>query len=140
MTALVLTTILLFNVALLLCERCPIRPQIQPTSKSCVSACLAMLLNRPAAEVVKEFHDNYMSGHRDVEWYLTQQGLKVTKMFTTDDSEKEGGFVFTLCPLLKYRSCYPLHYFRLAKPRGGLRYPRSERGKTGSEKLRLQVA
>jgi len=40
-----------------------IKHQTQPTPNSCLSACLAMILNKPVLEVMGEFHDSYYDNH-----------------------------------------------------------------------------
>ncbi len=113
-TAIFVGFMTLFISGLLFCdaEACsPLaeaRRQMQPTPKGCVSTCMAILLDIPAEEVIKEFHDNYMSGHRDVEWYLARHGVKVSKMFTTDYSEKEGGLFLLSVPSLNIEAA--THY------------------------------
>lgn len=50
--------------------------QMQPTSTSCTSACMAMLLNRPVEQVVEEFHDPWTKHETDPERYLEPFGIE----------------------------------------------------------------
>lgn len=54
-----------------------ITPQTQCHPRGCVSACLAMLLNRPVEEVTAEFHEKYMAGEINMRKYLTSQGVEL---------------------------------------------------------------
>jgi len=51
--------------------------QKQPTHDTCVSTCIAMLLNVPVEEVVKDFHDRYMNHEINIDDYLLQNDLEV---------------------------------------------------------------
>lgn len=55
--------------------------QQQPTKNSCVSTCLAMLLDVPAQQVVDEFHDKY---------YVTQEQLPHEYLAAKGISTKPG--------------------------------------------------
>lgn len=84
-----------------------IKPQ-QQQDLNCVSTCLAMLTGKPVDVVTEEFHDNYMSGHRTVKQYLEKHGVTVEHMYTTDDSEKEGGLFLLSAPSLNIEAA--THY------------------------------
>ena len=48
----------------------------QPTLNTCVSACLAMILNRPVEEVIAEFHDRYYNNWEiTISEYLVQNNV-----------------------------------------------------------------
>lgn len=49
----------------------------QPTLNTCVSACLAMILNKPVEEVVAEFHERYYNNWNiTISEYLTKYKVK----------------------------------------------------------------
>ncbi len=50
--------------------------QQQPTSNTCESTCIAMLLNVPVEKVIKEFHDDYFNNEIDTWEYLEKNGLE----------------------------------------------------------------
>ena len=52
-----------------------IKHQQQPTWNSCMSACVAMILNKPVNEVIDEFHDDYRSEKIDTDEYLRLNGV-----------------------------------------------------------------
>lgn len=48
----------------------------QPTLNTCVSACLAMILNKPVEKVIKEFHSRYYNNWEiTISEYLTKNGV-----------------------------------------------------------------
>lgn len=48
----------------------------QPTLNTCVSACLAMILNKPVEKVIEEFHSRYYNNWDiTISEYLTQNGV-----------------------------------------------------------------
>lgn len=53
-----------------------IKHQMQPTPDTCTSACLAMILDIPVADVVEEFHKDWMSRKSDPAHYLVKKGIK----------------------------------------------------------------
>ena len=54
-----------------------IKLQTQSDPKGCVSACIAMLLNRPVEEVTAHFHGDYINGCRTACHYLTSHGVRL---------------------------------------------------------------
>lgn len=49
----------------------------QPTLNTCVSACLAMILNKPVEDVIEEFHSRYYNNWEiTISEYLTKNGVK----------------------------------------------------------------
>ncbi|QBZ71713.1 hypothetical protein [Escherichia phage Skure] len=49
----------------------------QPTLNTCVSACLAMILNKPVEKVIEEFHSRYYNNWEiTISEYLTKNGVK----------------------------------------------------------------
>lgn len=49
----------------------------QPTLNTCVSACLAMILDKPVEEVVAEFHDKYYDSWKTTTYdYLVYNGKR----------------------------------------------------------------
>lgn len=52
-----------------------INHQQQPTGTSCVSACIAMILNKPVNDIIGEFHDNYHNEKVEVDDYLAKKGV-----------------------------------------------------------------
>lgn len=60
----------------------PLQQLKQTASDACVATCCAMLLNRPAEEVVDEFHSDFTNYIKTVEEYLRENGVIVRR---TDD-------------------------------------------------------
>lgn len=54
-----------------------IKLQTQCDPKGCVSACIAMLLNRPVEEVTAEFHADYHAGVIKTRKYLEDHGVRL---------------------------------------------------------------
>ncbi|UIU26973.1 hypothetical protein SA80RD_86 [Escherichia phage vB_EcoS_SA80RD] len=49
----------------------------QPTLNTCVSACLAMILNKPVEKVIEEFHSRYYNNWEiTISEYLTKNGVQ----------------------------------------------------------------
>lgn len=61
--------------------------QTQPTSTSCTSACLAMIIGAPVAEVVDEFHDAYMRCEKEPHEFLAEKGIIVRRCFVGEAIE-----------------------------------------------------
>lgn len=63
----------------------------QPTDDTCVSACLAMLLNKPVYAIIEVFHDRYKSNCMTFNEFdfLKDLGLPVEKCYTLDNLEDE---------------------------------------------------
>ena len=59
-----------------------IKQQMQPTSMTCASTCMAMILNIPVKKVIDEFHVEYYT-KRNITCaeYLQGKGLKVERMY-----------------------------------------------------------
>lgn len=58
--------------------------QTQPCSFSCVSTCLAMIVSRPAAEVIAELHQPYRDGDLTLREMLDYLGIKYTAFYSVD--------------------------------------------------------
>ena len=77
--------------------------QQQPTSKNCVCTCLAMLLEKPADEVISEFHDDYIKGI-NVDIYLSNYGILARAMLTTVRGWSDGKLYLIAVPSLNTES------------------------------------
>lgn len=83
--------------------------QTQPTSNSCVSTCVAMILNKPVEEVIKDLHSDYFDtdhcGDYAVVGYLRKHGMWVATMAQDVDSPcflyTPGYYILTV-PSLNY--------------------------------------
>ena len=51
--------------------------QQQPTHDTCVSACIAMLLNIPVKEIVEEFHSKYINQELNIYEFLINHDLNI---------------------------------------------------------------
>lgn len=71
-----------------------INHQQQPTWNTCVSACIAMILNKPADEVVSEFHEDYYEEKLDADEYLQSKGVDCEVLLT--NAKLETGYIY-LC-------------------------------------------
>ena len=71
-----------------------INHQQQPTWNTCVSACVAMLLNKPVDEVVSEFHEDYRAERVDPDEYLMKNGVNCEVLLT--NAKLEMGSIY-LC-------------------------------------------
>ena len=60
-----------------------LKHQQQPSSDTCVSACIAMILNQPVSEVINDFHQEYLRGEIDVDEYLHIRGIKCVPLMST---------------------------------------------------------
>lgn len=56
-----------------------IKLQHQPDNITCVSACAAMLMDRPVDSVVDEFHKDFYNFFIELDSYLAQHGVKVKR-------------------------------------------------------------
>ena len=61
-----------------------ITPQMQPCPYSCVSTCLAMIVGRPAQEVIEEMHQPYRDGDLTLRQMLERLGVEYTAFFSLD--------------------------------------------------------
>lgn len=66
----------------------------QPTSNSCVSACIAMISGIDVQVVYDEFHDHYKSCHMNAGEYLLAKGIKT--VVGTSESRVQWGSVYLL--------------------------------------------
>ncbi len=55
----------------------PIVHQTQPSENSCVCTCLAMLMGKPAADVVAKWHTKYYMEHETLLEILEEEGFRV---------------------------------------------------------------
>jgi len=60
-----------------------IKHQQQPTNNSCVSTCIAMILNQPVDQIIKEFHKDYLNQEINVDEYLHIRGIKCRPLMST---------------------------------------------------------
>ena len=63
-----------------------LKHQTQPTVNSCVSTCLAMILDVPAEQVIKEFHDPYMAQTREIDEYLHSKNIKCRPLLSVGNT------------------------------------------------------
>ena len=73
--------------------------QQQPTPVTCVSTCIAMLLNVDVQEVISEFHQNYFEVKENkakVSDYLKSKGVDFNICNFEDSPEKEGMYFVTV--------------------------------------------
>lgn len=68
---------------------------VQQTSKTCASACLAMLLGESLVTIVNEFHDKYLEGSTTPYTYLKEKGLYPKRRYS-DESSVEWDKVYLL--------------------------------------------
>lgn len=74
--------------------------QQQPTSTSCVSACLAMLLDVPVQQVVDDFHDKYHAQEQLPHEYLAAKGLTTSPGKSTELALYPGKLYLVAAPSL----------------------------------------
>lgn len=67
-----------------------IKLQVQCDPKGCVSACIAMLLNRPVEEVTAEFHEDYRSGKKRARDFLEANGVRLVAGDPEGDLREDG--------------------------------------------------
>lgn len=58
--------------------------QMQPCPYSCVSTCMAMIVGRPAQEVIEEMHKPYRDGDLTMRQMLERLGVEYTAFFSLD--------------------------------------------------------
>lgn len=58
--------------------------QMQPCPASCVSTCMAMIVERPAADLIKEFHQAYRDGAITLRNMLEFLGVGYTAFYSVD--------------------------------------------------------
>ena len=61
-----------------------INHQMQPCPYSCVSTCLAMIVGRPAQEIIEEMHKPYRDGDLTLRQILERLGVEYTAFFSLD--------------------------------------------------------
>ncbi len=61
-----------------------INHQMQPCPVSCVSTCMAMLVNEPVSVTVNRFHDAYRDGSLTLRSMLDRLGLGYTAFYSID--------------------------------------------------------
>lgn len=71
-----------------------IKLQHQPDQITCVSACAAMLMDRPVEAVVDEFHDDFYNYFIELDSYLAKHGVKLER--TVNRQFLEHGAVYVL--------------------------------------------
>lgn len=72
---------------------CPIRHQQQSREDSCVSACIAMVLNIVEEEIVDDFHETYQKG-ATVSGYLKNLKVPHERLYADDRSMPDVGSVY----------------------------------------------
>ena len=60
-----------------------IKHVMQPTPNTCVSACIAMLLDIPVETVIEEFHDLYVDNQMNADEYLELKGMSAYPLLST---------------------------------------------------------
>ena len=75
----------------------------QPTPDTCVSTCLAMLLNEDTQTIIDQFHASYKAGQTNPIKFLEQRGIKVNdgKPYQYLD---EDGLYFLMVPSLNIQA------------------------------------
>ncbi len=73
-----------------------LKHQMQPTSTSCVSTCLAMILGEPAENVIDEFHGRYVNDFDVPEGKLLEERGYDVKYHLTCERYFESGRVYCL--------------------------------------------
>lgn len=63
-----------------------IKHQIQPCPVSCVSTCMAMLIDQPAAEVVEKVHLRYREQGLSLRQMMGELGIEFQSFDTCDDN------------------------------------------------------
>lgn len=58
--------------------------QMQPCPMSCVSTCMAMIVGRPAAELIQELHQSYRNGDITLRNMLDYLGVRYTAFYSVD--------------------------------------------------------
>ncbi|MFK0092908.1 hypothetical protein [Pseudomonas sp. NPDC090592] len=61
-----------------------IKLQMQPCPVSCVSTCMAMIVDRPAEELIREFHHAYRNGDITLRNMLDYLGVTYTAFYSVD--------------------------------------------------------
>ena len=81
-----------------------IKHQQQPTSTSCASACIAMLLNVPVEDVIKKFHDKYKAGEMNIDHYLLNHGLTIEPLLSSYWQAQWDGIYLAAVPSLNIKA------------------------------------
>ena len=102
----------------------------QQTKDTCVSACLAMLLNIPLDQVVSEFHAGYMARDTEPEDFLRRHGVKVRDLLTSERGMVEGGLYILTVPSLHFPG---KNHCILADARDGFTLLDPQQGRPGSK-------
>ena len=74
---------------------------IQPTWNSCVSTCLAMILNEHPADIIRQFHDRFMAHETEIGGYLDEKGVPTTTGLATDRMDWDGVYLISVPSLNK---------------------------------------
>lgn len=72
-----------------------IKHQMQPCPTSCVSACFAMLLDRPVNEIRGELHDDFHARRVTLRQALERYGVPYTAFYSVDEADmsQEGAYL-----------------------------------------------
>lgn len=73
---------------------------IQPTSDTCVSTCLAMVLDAPVNQTISEFHEHYKNGIMTPASYLRTKRLACREHLVDDLVVDWGDIYITVVPSL----------------------------------------
>lgn len=76
--------------------------QKQPTQKSCVSTCFAMLANLPAEEVIEKYHDGYVSGQMSPIYISAELGIEAVPMSSISRALHFGSIYLVSAQSLNY--------------------------------------
>lgn len=71
-----------------------LKHQQQPDDITCMSTCLAIILDLPAAQVIEEFHESYRNGTLTAAAYLRSKGLKVSQQYPGESLSSRHGFIY----------------------------------------------
>ena len=85
----------------------------------CASACMAMLVNRPVAEVTAEFHEDYMSAVKNPSDYLQENGIESTALLTEFREPEEGKLYLIVTPSLNIEAATHQVIMDWRDPEGG---------------------
>lgn len=78
-----------------------LKHQTQPTSNSCMSTCVAMMLDLPATVVIEKHHENvYELQDKDVSEVLEEEGFVIDKAVAGMHSLYQGNLYFLTVPSL----------------------------------------
>lgn len=83
-----------------------IKHQTQPESDTCVSTCIAMILEEPAEVIITEFHDDYFAGKIEIDECLHKRGIRCKSMIAHDQSLLNNKIYFLTIPSLNHKGLF----------------------------------